>query len=249
MTRPGWLGSSWRQPANPQRAGFGPGGVALARWKVDLDSMHVARPLDAYLLRLVLQEVSVEAGDRAAEQRQVVAWLVRARTCGAGAFRALSVPFQAPRGATSRVRATDAGRPMRVAPIRGLKFEIVFAPSDSWAYAPGYIMAPPFGGYDDAQPSAKPGSMLDRVNPNFSPRQRRPAGVDPSHPADAICFRSMPQTGHGSNSATLPSRAMGRKDLSFLAPIVSNRLDSLRRFIESSICPESLFLTCARDGP
>src|SRR5271157_937078 len=29
VTRAGWLGSSWRQPASPQRASLGSGGVAL----------------------------------------------------------------------------------------------------------------------------------------------------------------------------------------------------------------------------
>jgi hypothetical protein len=31
VTRAGWLGSSWRQPASPQRGSLGSGGVALGR--------------------------------------------------------------------------------------------------------------------------------------------------------------------------------------------------------------------------
>ncbi len=63
-------------------------------------------------------------------------------------------------------------------------------------------------------------------------------------PAENAGFEPRP-VGHGSSSARLPSSAMGRKDLSLLAPIVSNQLDSLRCFIESLRRPVS-HLPCAR---
>jgi hypothetical protein len=75
------------------------------------------------------------AGDRAAERRHIIAWLVRARTHGAGALCALSFPSK-PRQRRHRWFRGPHPNAMHAAPIRGLKCANACAPSDPWGSHP-----------------------------------------------------------------------------------------------------------------
>jgi hypothetical protein len=91
----------------------------VARWKVDLDSIGVAREPSARVLRLQSHSVSGEAGDRAAERRHIIAWLVRARTRGAGALCAHSLSIQSPGRGDIAGSATRTRTPCMPPPSAG----------------------------------------------------------------------------------------------------------------------------------